>query len=399
MEGKSKLRYLLLPLCLAGCAKAPEAGFPNWISSIEGPKATSETADKALLDAALDAERRAGPDATRVSFTPGRLAALAERIAPSTDAALRAVERGGAPANRFGSPFEALPGQTGWELIGRAMVYQIELALAGEDRGKAIGPFLSTVRYGLALTEGSATDASLGFHIVDEAVNALAPTMGLMSAAELRRLGTGLESRLAAMPAPEPLVENERKSMRFAVQAVQDAYRQRKLGLLTDQLGKGVEPAVVALERLHGKDSQKRADYFEAFAREADVWADRYRREFRLNARQRAEEPEFEFKGDRPWRRFASHFFAAMDPLPEIRERSVCRLRLAGLQALLLAECLANGSAPGSLTGIPKSLTTDPYSGYALVYRPEGRHFELYSVGPDLKDDGGEASRDLSIEP
>ena len=46
---------------------------------------------------------------------------------------------------------------------------------------------------------------------------------------------------------------------------------------------------------------------------------------------------------------------------------------------------------PSSLSeaGVPPELTVDPFSGKPLIYKPAGRDYLIYSVGPDLKDDGG----------
>ena len=48
-----------------------------------------------------------------------------------------------------------------------------------------------------------------------------------------------------------------------------------------------------------------------------------------------------------------------------------------------------HGSYPDTLgqTGIepPK----DPFTGKDFIYRPKGKGFILYSIGPNLKDDGG----------
>jgi hypothetical protein len=32
----------------------------------------------------------------------------------------------------------------------------------------------------------------------------------------------------------------------------------------------------------------------------------------------------------------------------------------------------------------------DPFSGRPLIYRPDGEGYQLYSIGPDGKDDGGQ---------
>jgi hypothetical protein len=41
--------------------------------------------------------------------------------------------------------------------------------------------------------------------------------------------------------------------------------------------------------------------------------------------------------------------------------------------------------APDYLDAIPQ----DPFDGQPLRYRPQGHGYMLYSIGPDLKDDGG----------
>ncbi len=395
MEGYPKFRYLLVPLCLAGCSHAPEAPYPNWLTASES-SAVEPRASDALLEAALEAERRAGPDLHRVAFTPGRAEVLMKRLAGCADSAVAAVRQGGLPQARSTAPFQSLPGQTGWRLIGRTLVWRIEAAGARESGSDAVEPFLGAVRFGLALTAGSAADASLGFSIVEEAGRALNPTLGLMNAADLRRLGTGVEALLNARPNPDRLLEHERASMRAAVQYVQDAYRRHNLDRLHQELGRDIEPALQALEKLRGEPSSKRTAYFEGMAQESDRWLARFRAEFSLNASQRSKQPKFELGEGRPWRRFSPHFFAALEPLPAARDRAIARLRLIGLPALLRAECRTNGTAPSSLTGISKHLTIDPYSGHPLIYQPEGREFRLYSVGPDLKDDGGDPVSDLS---
>jgi hypothetical protein len=53
----------------------------------------------------------------------------------------------------------------------------------------------------------------------------------------------------------------------------------------------------------------------------------------------------------------------------------------------------AHGQYPASLADLQKTLDwtipLDPFSGQALLYRTEGAEFVVYSVGPDLRDDGG----------
>lgn len=295
---------------------------------------------------------------------------------------------------RVAKPFDALPYQAGWRAIGRAMVWRIERASALDKTGEAVDWTLAATRFGLALTSGSASDAELGFATIDEARQALVPAFGKLNSAELRRLGTGVEAALGNRPLPDDLVQNERRAMLAAVQKIQDDYRDRRLGELLTQLGKDIDPAIDYLDKLRSEDPRERAQYFEDFASEAELWAAHYDQALHRNARQRLNSPGPALKQDRPWRRFARHFFRSLEPLLAVRDECLARTRLLGLSALLLAECKANGAAPGSLTGLSKELTIDPYSGKELMYRPDGAFFLLYSIGADFKDDGGETNQE-----
>lgn len=52
---------------------------------------------------------------------------------------------------------------------------------------------------------------------------------------------------------------------------------------------------------------------------------------------------------------------------------------------------LIQGRLPDTLNelGLDTRLLQDPFTGEPLIYKPGGRNYLLYSVGPDLKDDGG----------
>jgi len=72
---------------------------------------------------------------------------------------------------------------------------------------------------------------------------------------------------------------------------------------------------------------------------------------------------------------------------------------LAGSQAALALELyrLRFGRYPVTLADLRAKLACrlpkDPFSGKALVYRQRGRGYVLYSIGPDLTDDGGDPPR------
>ena len=56
------------------------------------------------------------------------------------------------------------------------------------------------------------------------------------------------------------------------------------------------------------------------------------------------------------------------------------------------------GRYPATLDDVRKAMAweiePDPFSGEDLIYRPIGTAYLLYSIGPDLKDDGGQPMYD-----
>src|SRR5262249_51781472 len=84
---------------------------------------------------------------------------------------------------------------------------------------------------------------------------------------------------------------------------------------------------------------------------------------------------------------FAPVFSQAFDRFDHIDARN--RLILCALA--IRAYRLKHSRLPISLNdlGLDPSLIVDPYTGRPLIYRMQGSDYLLYSVGPDLKDDGG----------
>ena len=83
----------------------------------------------------------------------------------------------------------------------------------------------------------------------------------------------------------------------------------------------------------------------------------------------------------------------SLDRLAVRRDKGVavvgeCRLALA-----LCAYREESGSYPATLAQISRNLgrklPADPFSGRDFVYKRQGKGFLLYSIGPNLKDDGG----------
>lgn len=385
---------------IAGCSAPPTPPYPKWTE----PDVRSEPtgAFAAYLQAADDAERIAGKEANRVSYTPGMKQDLIQRLAPALSTVSQA--RGGVEfVFESRDPFEDPPHHKGWWMIGQAFAWRIERQIINENYDGAISDAITATQFGFGLTGGSAIDASLGYSIVDLARRAIAPALPKLGAAQLQALASGIQSAHAGRPSMSAVVQHERLNMLRAVQKVQDLYRDKDLKLLTDKLGTDVADAVTYLEQLRPKDASKRPSYFQGFADEAETQCKWLARLAPLSAEMRAREPEPELASERPWRRFARYFFGALSPLFQMRDASLARTRLLVLEALVLKQVKMAGAAPKDLSAYPESITADPFSGRGMIYRAEGADYRLYSVGEDLKDDGGETnerfeSPDMKLE-
>ena len=84
-------------------------------------------------------------------------------------------------------------------------------------------------------------------------------------------------------------------------------------------------------------------------------------------------------------------------PVPE----DVARIRAAGVAVAIKRYALVSGILPHRLdTMAPDPLPAvpaDPYDGRPLRYRRTDGEYVVYSVGPDGRDDGGDAGKDIAV--
>ncbi|MBI3462956.1 MAG: hypothetical protein HY000_07825 [Planctomycetes bacterium] len=133
--------------------------------------------------------------------------------------------------------------------------------------------------------------------------------------------------------------------------------------------------------------------------------------------------PEPHLQRERIWERHALEWqgklgailrdFAGEEPfvresLVKLHQRDQAWLNLLCTELALRCFQCDHGRLPNTLTELtPEYLRTeleDPFSGRSLVYRPRGTQFQLYSVGDDLRDDGGKTGKywfegDLMLGP
>ncbi|HRI42850.1 MAG TPA: hypothetical protein PLV39_01690 [Fimbriimonadaceae bacterium] len=394
--GRYALSLILAGLGIFGCKPLPPPSYSSWYASIAKPAPRADSAYQVYVDAAVAAERLPKDDLNRVSFTPGQRRRITKALAKVIEPVVREARRCEMPLRIF-RPTEAPAYQRGWRLIGRALAWRVEDELAQGELEEAIRTGLAAFRFGFALGGGSASDAALGYQIVDDVRAALAPALLTLSPVDLTRLINGMSGMLRHRPSLESLLESERGAMRAAVQFVQDAYRAEDFDALELQLGPDAREPIRYLKDLRRRDGADRVRYFEGFAAEIDL-------EIKLLA-ERAKRPA-EARGPwpapsseaRPWKRLARHFFRTGRPLIDMDDRVTARTRLFVLNALVLRSIKETGAAPKSLSVFPADLTRDPYTGRPFRYAAAKAEYRLYSIGGDLRDDGGETD-ELGLSP
>jgi hypothetical protein len=389
----------------SGCHSGPPPEFPDWATRFAQPSAKPEsgTAFAEYCRAAEEAEREGGKYLDMVSFFPGQRKSAMEKTARALGLLESASGRKCDFDFQATGPFKAPPYQRGWRLLGRDLVWKIQQAIQEQKYGEAVAAANVATKFGFDISGGGATDASLGFAIVNEARQAIAPALNHMDAGQLSSLAAGVSRALENKPDLKTTIDHERANMLLGVQAIQDAYRSNNFDNVTRTLGPDMRSAIDFLNDLHRKDTTKRPQYFASFASEAESevqWMETVADE---PVAERTAHPEPRLKGDRPWRKFAKNFFTSVGPLLKMNDDTLARTRLLILNASILEQVKSRGAAPKDLSEFPAELKTDPFTGKPFIYGADGADYHVYSVGANLRDDGGETDEtytqpDLKIE-
>lgn len=397
MDRRSIVLFLIALACV-GCHGGPPPEFPDWVSRFASPAqhADSSNAFSDYVRAADQAEKDGGRYLDMVSFYPGQREKAEELTAGALNLLVSTSSRKCDFEFSPVSPFAAPPHQRGWRILGRDLVWRIQEAVRAQDYDKAVYNAVIATKFGYDISGGGATDASLGLAIVDEARQAIAPSLGNMGAGQLGSLADGITKALESKPPLSVTIEHEHQNMLEGVQTIQDAYRANDFENVLKNLGGDCHTPVEFLQDLHRKDTTKRPEYFQSFASEADEDVKYMETLAALPVAQRSTVPAPKLKPDRPWRKFAKHFFSSLPPLLQMNDATLARTRLLILEASILRQVKATGSAPKDLSDFAQDLRTDPYSGVNFVYGSDGADYHVYSVGENLQDDGGDTDETFS---
>lgn len=393
-----RLRWIICGLAatLAGCGSRPELAFPDWLHNA-GTKPANEGRFLGYSSAAQQVESAAQKYLSTVYFTPDKRDACLKLIGP----ALKTLSQSATRAElgwgfKPYSPFEAPEHVAAWRLLGRGLVWKIEAAVHVSDHDAAVRCTVLATRFGLDLLGGGAMEGSLGLAICDEARRALSPALTQLSPEHLAKLSQGLADGLAKHPKLANTIEHERLNLLAGVQLIQDTYQREAWGELIRGFGPDVRAATDRLKEMKANEPTMAIAYFKGLADETDQEARYYSKLAELPRAQRGEVAKPDHDPGRTWRRFARHCTGSLRPLLDQFDDTLARTRLMVVEAELQRLTRLGQPYPRDLSAFSGDLAKDPYSGRTFPYRADGTDYRVYSVGPDLSDDGGQTDESFS---
>lgn len=383
MRGRRAVGLATVVLGLWGCGREAPPALKVWARPGSDPAPVGAFADLIAIGHELEAE--APGLLTRTEFFPAHRVRAAAVCAPKMTRLARAV--GGEITFAYAPRALDLggPGRRGWRLMGRHLAWSLEDDLAEGQRRRAVDRFGLATRFGFDLTGGGASDVSLGLAIADEARRAIAPGISKMDAEMLNLLAKEAEQALARKPPLLGAVKNETANMRLLLQSLQDAYAAGRLSEEVKVLGAFVADDAAYVQ---GLPRDKAATFFDGLGEEIDGLEKELGADTALAAPNRTW--LFEAKGSRG-RMLRRTLVGGVEPILRMNDLTLARTRLLIAECRLRARLLRGQALPRRLDEIGKGLFGDPFSGYDLVYRRNGKESAVYSVGADGKDDGGQS--------
>lgn len=301
-------------------------------------------------------------------------------------------------------PFGSRPEHAGWQILGKCLQWRIELAVKNDDPVSATSDLIVGTQFGWDLTGGGASDAAVGIAIINQCRIAFAPSMNKLSAVALLNLARNIERILTNAPSIDECLANERQNMLVAVDSVvnmrKEALLNEKLwddfGVKLGPLGNDIAKALKLIKPVGA------SQWFKDWAQEATTETELVTAAAKLPTQERQEWPKLTM-ANRPWGMLSRVFFRSGRAVLAMHDEALARTRLLAILAESLAAVKAKQAAPMGIQAIPQPIRTDPYTGKPFIYQAAGTDFKLYSVGANLRDDGGQTDEsytapDLKVE-
>ncbi len=392
---------LACAVAVAGCHGGDKDAYPTWTLEPRSytPREGSSNAYDTYALAAQDVEQKAPDLVKRVSFFPGHRAEAEKLIGATVDKVMRATHETCTFEFVPHKPFEPVPYQRGWRMIGRVFLWRVEDGCRSGNFDKAIANAEAGTKFGFGLTGGSAIDASLGLAVADDIRRALAPYLAKMSAVQLDRLGKGFKTVLAEKPAISTAIRHEQDSALLMIQFLQDSVKTGDLKKVQEKLGPEVNETVRYLDGVASNETKRKA-FFEGLAKSAAEEIGLVEQQSMEPASTRKIEHK---KSSDAWKSLTKHVAGTARPLLDLNDATVARTRLLILYAEVFRINKNGKPFPRSLAAFSPELTIDPYSGAPLIYSADTAQFSIYSVGSNGQDDGGDTDAtftkpDLKLE-
>lgn len=296
-----------------------------------------------------------------------------------------------------------------FRLLSRVLRWQIDRAATVGQLDEAVRLGVLGIEFGFSLIRGTPRMHSLGYQIAAESRAGVAPLLPQLNPGQLRKLSNAGKAALAVEWSEESLLAEMERNTRQAEELV---LRNDEAGL-KQLLGPDAKDFLSALRGIGG--GAKQAALFGRLREQArwEIWRLRTALDMPAQARgpfwnpkertpeQRKLWPPSPVEGK--FYRFARHLTGFAKSLADLRDEAVARTRLLVLDAEIQRRKRLGIGLPADLDGFTPPLNLDPYSGQPFVLNSDGTDYQLFSVGTDFVDNGGEtnetfAAPDLTVE-
>lgn len=406
----------------AGCQRAAPPALPDYREPTANPVA-GNAAWSELVTHAAAAEALPASLTDRATYPPIFRTRIRAVVRDGMRTVVRNMDRDVQIAWSPRDPGKPAPHLRGISVIALGLQWQLEDQLEANDPA-SVRTVLALSKLGWDLTGGAATEADLGFSILDRTRQMVTPRLGQFTSDQLRQLGLGLKKSMEARPEDPTWVRHEVGQVSRNTAFVLEAIQSGRTGDLAPFLVPNDGTIIRTIDRLRTEPEDLRT-FLDGFGRESVNARELALALYPMSVRARNDALEAERRKsasdrtwppdqDRLWRRVSRAFLATLAFTP--RERSIvapstmdramstlARTRILIMTCMIEALRKRGQPIPRTITAFSEPVRKDPFSGQDMIYRLSGLSYQLYSVGPDGEDNGrdvraGVTGTDLALE-